>query len=114
MSRPESFSARRKRWMHRFHARLSTLSRPATGFVSQPEPRTIGSFAKGRQLLAGNYLFAGHLIVAEGRTPWQVEAPDDLFEDELQGFGWLDDLAAVGDGATRALAQEWLWAWIER
>ena len=114
MSRPDSFSARRRRWMHRVHARLSTLSRPATGFVSQPEPRTIGSFARGRQLVAGNYLFAGHLVEAPGQSLWEISAPDDLFEDELHGFGWMDDLAAVGDGATRALAQGWLWGWIER
>lgn len=114
MSRPDSFSARHKRWMHRVHARLSTLSRPATGFVSQPEPRTIGSFARGRQLLAGNYLFAGHLVEAPGRTIWEIDPPDDLFADELHGFGWMDDLAAVGDSACRSLAQAWLWGWIDR
>ena len=43
--------------MHRLHARLAALARPATGFVSQPEPKTIGSFARGRQLTAGNFLF---------------------------------------------------------
>lgn len=114
MSRPDSFSARHKRWMHRVHARLSALSRPATGFVSQPEPRTIGSFARGRQLLAGNYLFAGHLIEAPGHSIWEIDVPDDLFADELHGFGWMDDLAAVGDGACRTLAQAWLWGWIDR
>ncbi len=114
MARSDSFSARRNRWMHRFHARLSTLSRPATGFTSQPEPRTIGSFARGRQLLAGNYLFAGHLIEAPGQSLWDIAAPDDLFDAELNGFGWMDDLVAVGDGGCRALAQDWLWGWIAR
>jgi Uncharacterized protein conserved in bacteria len=28
------------------------------------------------------------------------------------GFAWLDDLAAVGDGAARQVAQRWLWDWI--
>ena len=45
----------------RLHARLAALARPAAGFVSQPEPKTIGSFARGRQLIAGNFLFAGFL-----------------------------------------------------
>ena len=56
------------RFMHRLHARLSTLARPATGFVSQPEPRSIGSYARGKQLSAGNFLFAGFLIEAKGKT----------------------------------------------
>ena len=41
--------------------------RAATGFVSQPEPKTIGSHARGRQLLAGNFLFAGRLVEAPGQ-----------------------------------------------
>ena len=56
--------------MHRLHARLSGLARPATGFVSQPDPKSIGSFARGRQLSAGNFLFAGFLIEAKGRSIW--------------------------------------------
>ena len=47
---------------NRLHARLAALARPAGGFVSQPEPKTIGSFARGRQLTGGNFLFAGFLI----------------------------------------------------
>lgn len=85
----------------------------ATGFVSSPEPRTIGRFAKGRQLLAGNLLFAGTLIEAPGRDPWQIEAPP-AFIAELQGCVWLDDLAAVGDAKARALAQDWVFSWIAR
>ncbi len=113
MSSREGLSARYTRWMHRLVARWSSLARPAIGFVSQPEPRTIGSFARGRQLLAGNYLFAGHLIEAKGVRIWDVDAPDTLFEDEIHGFVWLDDLASVGDPQTRELAADWLWGWIE-
>ncbi|MDX1781404.1 MAG: heparinase II/III family protein, partial [Thalassovita sp.] len=99
--------------MHRLHARLSSLARPAIGFVSQPEPRTIGSFARGRQMLAGNYLFAGHLIEAKGVRIWDVGSPDAMFDAEIHGFVWLDDLAAVGDAKTRELAADWLWSWID-
>ncbi|MDF1802378.1 heparinase II/III family protein [Thalassovita sp.] len=114
MFKPDRTTARLTRWMHRLHAQLSGFARPATGFVSQPEPRTIGSFARGRQLVAGNFLFAGHLTEAPGSRIWDVAAPDIAFQEELHGFGWLDDLAAVGDPATRGRAQDWLWAWIDR
>ncbi|MDD9719257.1 heparinase II/III family protein [Sulfitobacter sp. PR48] len=106
-------TARKERFLNRWHARAATRT-PAQvkGFVSSPEPRTIGSYARGRQLIAGNYLFAGTLINAPDRTLWQLEVPDAAYAADLQGFAWLDDLAAVGDGPARQVAQRWLWDWI--
>ncbi|MEK9977839.1 MAG: hypothetical protein VW602_02760 [Paracoccaceae bacterium] len=52
---------------NRFHARMLGFSKPATGFLRQPEPRSIGSYQRGLQLKAGNIMFAGHLIEARGR-----------------------------------------------
>lgn len=114
MANTEGISARRTRLANRFQARVSALSRPATGFVSQPEPRTIGSFARGRQLIAGNFLFAGYLVEAPKTPIWDLPMPDRSFEQSLHGFTWLDDLAAVGDSAARKRAQEWTSDWIAR
>ncbi|MBE0553603.1 MAG: heparinase, partial [Rhodobacteraceae bacterium] len=87
---------------------------PARGFVSQPEPRSIGLFARGRQLLAGNVLLAGHLAEAPGTPIWDLGADVPGFAAEAHGFAWLDDLAAVGDTAARSRAQDWVWDWIAR
>ena len=114
MADSESWSAQRTRWMNRLHARLSARARPATAFIQKPEPRTIGSYAKGRQLIAGNLQFAGHLLEARGAMLWDLDPPDAAFQEEIHGFVWLDDLAAVGDPAARELAQRWLWGWIAR
>ena len=114
MSDPNSLSARGTRAMHRVHARISTMARPATGFTSMPEPRTIGLFARGKQLVAGNFLFAGHLVAAPDMSIWDIDVPDEVFGQDLHGFAWLDDLAAVGDTAARERAQVWLWRWIDR
>ena len=114
MTGKAGLSARRTQALHRLHARLAGLARPATGFVSQPEPRSIGHYARGRQLVAGNFLFSGHLIEAPGLLIWDIAIPDPAFEDEVQGFAWLDDLAAVGDAAARKKAQDWTWGWIAR
>ncbi len=103
----------RDRLLNRLHARLSGFARPVTAFVSQPEPKTIGSFARGHQLMAGNFLFAGYLVEAPGRSIWQVERPSAAFEAQLHGFAWLDDLAAVGDGAARDTALRWIVEWID-
>lgn len=114
MSNVSTFTGRKTRALNRIFARLSARQKAATGFVSQPEPRTIGSFARGRQLIGGNLLFAGHLIEAPGTSLWNVTAPDDPYDAERHGFGWLDDLAAVGDGPARLTAQAWLGDWIEQ
>jgi len=114
MSESESWSARHTRLMHRVHARMTARARAATAFVSQPEPRTIGSFNRGRQLIAGNLMFAGHLIESRDAMLWDLEAPDQAFIEQIHGFAWLDDLASVGDMKAREVAQRWLWGWIAR
>ncbi|MCV2887589.1 heparinase II/III family protein [Ruegeria aquimaris] len=101
------------RFQNRLYARLSQRQKSVRGFVSQPEPRTVGSFARGRQLVAGNLLFAGYLVESPTISLWEVATPNAAFEDERQGFAWLDDLAAVGDPRAREKAQSWLWGWIE-
>ncbi|WP_233495450.1 heparinase II/III family protein [Rhodosalinus halophilus] len=107
-------AVRYARLANRYHAWRASLGRPATGFVSQPEPRTIGNPSRGRQLIAGNLMFAGHLVEAPEADLWDIEVPDAAFIDETHGFGWLDDLAATGDTAARRLAQRWLDGWIAR
>lgn len=112
MSSSDTFTGRRSRFLNRIYARASRRQKPATGFVSQPEPRTIGSFARGRQLVAGNLLFAGYLVDVPGVDLWEIKAPDAAFDADRHGFGWLDDLAAVGDQAARDKAQDWLKGWV--
>lgn len=99
---------------NRLAAWRAARARPATGFVSQPEPRTIGSYARGKQLIAGNFLFAGFLIEGPGKVLWDLPMPDPAFEQALHGAGWLDDLAAVGDRQARDRAQSWVFDWIAR
>ena len=87
---------------------------PATGFASQPEPRTIGLFARGRQLLAGNFVSAGQVLELPDAVVWDVKFPDPAMNGEVHGFAWLDDLAAVGSSAARKRAQHWTQGWIRR
>jgi len=97
----------------RLAAMAARRVRPAVGFASQPEPRSIGLFARGKQLTAGNILLAGHLAEAPEASLWNL-APDPAFVAEAQGFAWLDDLAAFGTPAARRRAQDWTWDWIAR
>ncbi|MCB6179480.1 heparinase II/III family protein [Rhodobacter sp. Har01] len=86
----------------------------ATGFVSQPEPRSMGLYARGKQLVAGNILLAGHLAEAPGQLLWDIDTPDPAFAAEAHGFAWLDDLVAVGTAEARKIAQGWTLGWIDR
>ncbi len=113
MSNPETMVRRWMRFQNRLYARLSQRQKGVKGFVGQPEPRTVGSFARGRQLVAGNLLFAGYLVEAQDTGLWDVAAPTAAFDEERHGFAWLDDLAAVGDARAREKAQRWVWGWIE-
>ena len=110
----QSWKAHQTRLMDRVHARLAARARPATGFVSAPEPRSIGHFARGRQLIAGNFLLDGHLIEAPNSQIWDIGPPDAPYAAGLQGCAWLDDLAAVGDARARERAQAWVFGWIDR
>ncbi|WP_411351888.1 heparinase II/III family protein [Leisingera aquaemixtae] len=112
MSTYDRMAGRGTRLLNRYYAWRARSQPAATGFVSQPEPRTIGSFARGRQLVAGNLLFAGYLVESPDTGLWEVAAPDAAFDAERHGFAWLDDLAAVGDFKARAKAQKWVWGWI--
>lgn len=50
-------------WKDRAANRLWALwagrGRPFAAFVSEPEPRMIGSYARGRQLISGEILLSG-------------------------------------------------------
>jgi uncharacterized heparinase superfamily protein len=98
----------------RLAARLSRFARPARGFALPPEPRGLGSFARGRQLSGGTFLLAGALVEAPGRAPWDIAPPTQAFVEALHAFFWLDDLAAVADLPAQARAQEWTFDWIAR
>ncbi|EAR52837.1 hypothetical protein OG2516_10256 [Oceanicola granulosus HTCC2516] len=100
--------------MNLIHARLAARGRSVAAFAAEPEPRSIGHFARGRQLCAGNVVFAGHLHEIGDATPWVIAPPDAAFAEEAHGFGWLDDLAAVGDGKARVRARDWVLDWIAR
>ncbi len=81
-----------------------------SALISEPEPRMQGLYARGKQMLAGNFLLAGDLIESPGRVPFS--ATSTRAQEALHGFDWLDHLATVGDRAARDLAQRAVDDWI--
>jgi uncharacterized heparinase superfamily protein len=80
--------------------------------VTAPEPWTIGDFERGQQLVSGKVLITGHMMDVGENSIWSQSPQSELFATELQGFGWLDDLAALGDQAAKYKAQSWVLDWI--
>ncbi len=84
------------------------------GFINQPEPRTIGLYARGKQLVAGNFTSGAAVVESPGVAIWDVPFPDWGQRVEVHGFAWLDDLAALGDTKAKERAQAWAFDWIAR
>ncbi|MFQ6551175.1 heparinase II/III family protein [Aestuariibius insulae] len=100
-------------FLDRVHARWATRGSVRGTFAVSPEPRSIGHLSRGRQLAAGDFLFAGDLIRQPGSDLWQIDPPTPRFEAELHRFGWLADLAALGGAKGRTIAQRWVLGWID-
>ncbi|MBK5927005.1 heparinase II/III family protein, partial [Rhodobaculum claviforme] len=77
------------------------------------EARSLTSPARGRALLQGRLRVGGAVMPAGGDDPWAGAPPAPVAE-ALQGFVWLDDLAAQGGAAAREVAQRWLAGWLDR
>lgn len=99
---------------NRWAAWRAGFSGSAKGFTWKPEPKSIGLDPRGRQLLAGNFMFGGVLVEAPDTLPWDIDPPNDAFLHELHGFGWMDHLAAITDGSGQKRAQAWLADWLTR
>jgi uncharacterized heparinase superfamily protein len=110
----EALSERWTRAANRIAARRAALTLAPAAFVLQPEPRSIGCPARGQQICDGHLNVAGHPLDTSTASIWDANPPDEGSSAALQGFGWLDDLAALADPAAQAHAQAWTWQWIAR
>lgn len=95
-----------------WRARMAGLTRTPTAFVSHPEPRSIGSFATGQQMLVGNFRFNGGVLEAPDISIWAIPTDNPQILSEMHGFEWIDDLAAAGNKPARTRLQGWLLDWV--
>lgn len=110
MTEPSPSGTTPVRLIDRLLVRWCAARTHVTALTSYPEPRMIGQFARGRQMLAGNFLVAGELIPSPGRVPFAAHSPEAV--DALHAFEWLDHLAVVGDAPARAFARAGVLDWI--
>lgn len=91
---------------------MSDLPRPY-GFTRRPEPRSLGNAVRGQEVVAGRLRLPGAEVSGD---PFAKDAVLPVLPDPaaaaLHGFGWLDDVAAVGLPPARDLAQKRVLDWI--
>ncbi len=102
-----------RRFRIRQAARYALFTRVPKEFVSYPEPKSIGSFTRGKQMAIGNFQFSGSLIEAPDKSIWDItDIP--YVVDEIQECAWIDDMAAIGTAEGRRIMQGWVGDWIRR
>lgn len=80
------------------------------GFLRRPEPKAIGHSGRGEQIVAGELHLGGITLTGD----FFAADPAPTIAAELNGFGWLDDLAAVGSPKARSIAQDHVLRWLRR
>ena len=64
------------------------------------------------EIYSGRFVFAGKVVVCEGRSPFETTPPSDDWAAALFGFGWLRHLRAaqseISRANARALVDEWI------
>ncbi|MHA1569107.1 MAG: heparinase II/III family protein [Alphaproteobacteria bacterium] len=103
----------------------SVLSRPARNFAAHPPDPWPGDAARGAAIIEGKFRFSGREITIrrradgpsnaarKGLADWAPKGADDAWLAQLHGFGWLDDLRAVGTDAARRCALADIASWLD-
>lgn len=74
---------------NRFRARRAKAKNVPTQFDHFPEPRTIGAYEIGHQLIEGQFYFAGDLIAASTKSIWSITAPTPDLQPKCTGSSGL-------------------------
>jgi uncharacterized heparinase superfamily protein len=88
------------------------------GAAPSGPPRTVmppwpGDPGRGRGLVSGRLTLAGRTLPIGPEGPWRMAEAPLPWRRAAHGFGWLDDLAAVGGTEARAAAQRLTAQWLE-
>lgn len=94
----------------RFRWRVG-LSVPERLLIAPQDLRTADP-TLASEFYAGRFAFAGKVVAADGRSPFEMPPPSREWEETLLGFGWLRHLRAAGTSIAqvnaRALVSDWI------
>jgi uncharacterized heparinase superfamily protein len=84
---------------------------PARLLIAPQDLRTADA-TNAADIYGGRFLFSGHLVETQGRSPFELKAVHEDWLRELHSFGWLRDLRAsdsrISRQNARALVEDWI------
>src|SRR3954467_2914427 len=92
--------------------RLSFIPRKADRLLIAPQDLRTADGTRASEIYAGRFVFAGKVVISDGRSPFEIDPPSDEWAAALLGFGWLRHLRAAESGITRANARALVDEWI--
>ena len=96
------------------YARLPSKAVTVEGLRIVAEPKTIGSADRGRRILGGKLPFGSEEYSIPAGGIWETDGKNHQLLSWIHGFTWLDDLAALRDGAAISFSKESVLEWIRR
>lgn len=101
------------KWMHGGPIfRLQPFSSVPERLLIAPQDLRTADATNATDIYGGRFLFSGHLVETQGRSPFEVEVVHDDWQRELHSFGWLRDLRAadsqIARQNARALVEDWI------
>src|SRR5204863_1937456 len=92
--------------------RLTFIPRKAERLLSAPQDLRTADGTRASEIYAGRFVFAGKVVISDGRSPFEIDPPSDEWAAALLGFGWLRHLRAAESAITRANARALVDEWI--
>lgn len=101
------------KWMHGGPIfRLQPFSSVPERLLIAPQDLRTADATNAADIYGGRFLFSGHLVETQGRSPFELMAAHEDWQRELHGFGWLRDLRAadsqIARQNARALVEDWI------
>lgn len=101
------------KWMHGGPLfRMQPFSAVPARLLIAPQDLRTADATNAADIYGGRFLFSGHLVETQGRSPFELEAVHEDWQRELHSFGWLRDLRAsdsqISRQNARALVEDWI------
>ena len=77
-----------------------------------PQDLRTGDPTIAGEVYAGEFSFAGKVVVTDGRSPFEIDPPSREWAEALLGFGWLRHLRTAGTSIARVNARSLVGDWI--
>ncbi len=101
------------KWMHGGPIfRMQPFSAVPARLLIAPQDLRTADATNAADIYGGRFLFSGHLVETQGRSPFELKAVHEDWQRELHSFGWLRDLRAsesqISRQNARALVEDWI------